>query len=239
MNDVIEQIFQSGYVQDVNGNKYKHTVTSILYETGTLLYNFIRTSRPIKTIEIGLGYGLSALVICQAHKDNGAGYHTAIDPFQEGHYKSIGLLNIERANLKTLFRFHKANSDKVLPMLCAQNKKFDFAFIDGSHFFDYTLVDFFYIDKLLSIGGHIVFDDIWMPGIRKVISFVLKNKPYKLVRIPSSHTIPIMKRVMMAGERIVQNPFERSWVLKLIPHNIALLRKVDTDSRDWKFYSTF
>ncbi len=239
MNDLIEQIYQSGYVQDVNGNKYKHTVASIQYDTGALLYDFIRTFQPENTIEIGLAYGLSALFICQAHQDNGSGNHTAIDPIQEEHYKSIGLLNIERANLRHLFRFHEAHSDKVLSMLCSQKKKFDFAFIDGSHLFDYALVDFFYIDKLLSVGGHVAFDDLWMAGVRRVISFVLKNRPYKVVRIPSRHTLPISRQVMMVGRRIVQNPFERDWALKLIPHNIVLLKKTGIDSRDWNHYSAF
>ncbi len=239
MNGLIDQIYQSGYVHDANGNRYKHTVATIQYDTGSLLYDFIRTYQPENTIETGLGYGLSALFICQALKDNGRGLHTAVDPFQEKLWKSIGLLNIERANLKDLFRLHMDNSDKVLPMLCAEDKKIDFAFIDGSHLFDYTLVDFFYIDKLLNVEGYIAFDDLWMPAVRKVISFVLKNKSYKVARIPSRHTLPIMRQVVMVGRRIVQNPFERDWELKLIPHNIVLLKKTGIDTRDWKHYSKF
>lgn len=123
MNSLIKQIYQSGYVHDVNGNKYKHTVASIQYDTGTLLYDFIRTFQPENTIEIGLAYGLSALFICQAHQDNGSGNHTAIDPIQEEYYKSIGLLNIERANLRHLFRFHEAHSDKVLPNVVLTEKE--------------------------------------------------------------------------------------------------------------------
>jgi len=32
----------------------------------------------------------------------------------------------------------------------------DFAFIDGNHVFEYVLVDFFLIDKLLRPGGAII-----------------------------------------------------------------------------------
>jgi hypothetical protein len=49
-----------------------------------------------------------------------------------------------------VLRFYHAPSDEVLPRLCAQHERFDFAFIDGNHRFDYVLVDFFYIDKLLA-----------------------------------------------------------------------------------------
>jgi len=238
LNEMIERIFRSGYVEDAQGNTHKLT-SSITYESGVLLYDFIRAFKPEKTLETGLAYGISTLFICQAHRDNGAGCHTAIDPFQEEGFKSIGLLNVERANLKDLFRFYRTPSDKVLPQFFEQNKRFDFAFIDGNHLFDFALVDFFYIDKLLSIGGQVAFDDLWMPGTRKVASFVLKNKPYKLVRAPSKYRTPIWKRVLRTGRRVLQNPFGRDWVLKFLPHNVAFFKKVAADSRDWKFHRSF
>jgi len=40
--------------------------------------------------------------------DNGQGTHTAIDPHEEHAYKSIGLLNIERANLNNLVSFFQS-----------------------------------------------------------------------------------------------------------------------------------
>ena len=236
---MIEQIFRSGYVEDAQGNTYQHASASVTFETGALLYDFTRAFRPESTLEIGMAYGISTLFICQAHRDNGAGCHTAIDPFQEEGFKSIGLLNVERANLKDLLRFHQDSSDEVLPQFCAQNKRFDFAFIDGSHLFDFALVDFFYIDKLLHIGGHVAFDDLWMPGVRKVVSFVLKNKPYKLVCVSSKCTTPIWRRVLRVGRRIMQNPLGRDWALKFIPHNVAFLKKVAANGRDWRFHRAF
>src|SRR5262245_23921222 len=60
----------------------------------------------------------------------------------------------------------------------ARNEKIDFAFLDGQHTFDYVLVDFFYVDKLLSVGGIIVFDDLQYPSVRKVCRYVLTNLCY-------------------------------------------------------------
>ncbi len=143
MNDTIAQIYGSGYVEDAEGNPYEHRASPVSFEAGALLYDCIREAEPKNTLEIGMGYGISTLFICQAHRDNGTGCHTVIDPFQEKLYKSIGLLNVERANLKDILRSHQAPSHKVLPQLCARNERFDFAFIDGNHRFDYALVDFF------------------------------------------------------------------------------------------------
>ncbi len=238
MNEIIEQIYTSGYVEDAQGNTYK-LASSVTFEAGVLLYDFVRAVKPEKTLEIGMAYGISTLFICQAHRDNGAGYHIAIDPFEEERFKSIGLLNIERANLKDVLRFYQAPSEEVLPQFCTQNERVDFAFIDGSHRFDFALVDFFYVDKLLNIGGHVAFDDLWIPGVRKVASFVLKNKPYKLVRLPSKHTTPTWRRVLTTGRRIVQNPLGRDWALKFVPQNVALFKKEAADSRRWQFDRAF
>jgi predicted O-methyltransferase YrrM len=239
MNEIIEQIYTSGYVEDAQGNTYKHSTSSVTFEAGVLLYDFVRANKPEKTLEIGMAYGISTLFICQAHRDNGAGYHIAIDPFEEERWRSIGLLNIERANLKDVLRFYPAKSEEVLPQFCTQNQRFDFVFIDGSHLFDFALVDFFYADKLLNIGGHVAIDDLWIPGVRKVASFVLQNKPYKLVRPPLQRTTPMWRRVLRTGRRIVQNPLGRDWSLKFVPENVALFKKEAADSRGLHFHRPF
>lgn len=239
MNDTLAQIFRSGEVTDADRKTYPHASASITWETGTLLYNFVRANKPRSTLEVGMAYGISTLFICQAHRDNGGGTHTAIDPAQERLFRSIGLLNIERANLKDLLCFHQVRSDEILPMLCTQNTRVDFAFIDGSHLFDFALVDFHYIDRLLPIGGCVAFDDLWMPGVRKVVSFVLKNAPYKLTLPPSAPNVPMGKRLGRAARRMAQNPLGLDWKLKCVPHNIAFLEKVASDTRGWRFHRAF
>lgn len=239
MNEIIERIFRTGYVEDAQGKSYENSSSSVTFEIGTLLYDLVRALKPDKTLETGMAYGISTLFICQAHRDNGAGRHTAIDPFQEQTFKSIGLANIERAHLKDVLRFYQAPSDEVLPQLCAQHERFDFAFIDGDHHFDHALVDFFYIDKLLNLGGHVAFDDLWIPAVRRVASFVLKNKPYKLVRPSSKRRTPTWRRVLRTGRRIAQNPLGRDWALKFVPQNVALLKKVASERRGWKHQRAF
>ena len=213
MNAVIERIRASGYVEDAEGKTYQAKASAVSFEAGALLYDFIRAARPVRTLEVGMAYGISTLFICQAHRDNGSGTHTAIDPFEESVFKSIGLLNLERAKLRDLVQFHPVPSGEVLPQLCTRNERYDFAFIDGNHRFDYVLVDFFYVDRLLEVGGHVAFDDIWMPGVRKAASFVSTNKPYRLVRAPTTARTPTSTRLFRLGRRILQNPFGRDWAL--------------------------
>ena len=239
MNEVIRSIYSTGSVKDADGRSYPHDVSSVTFEAGQLLYEFVRAHKPLKTLEVGMAYGISTLFICQAHRDNGCGHHTAIDPYEGTTFKSVGLLNIERANLKDVFNFFQSPSSVVLPQLLAQNERFDFVFIDGSHLFDDALVDFFFVDKLVMPGGHVAIDDLWMPAVRKVASFVLKNKPYRLLRSSSKHRPTAGKYILRAGRRILQNPFGREWRLKLHPTNVAFFEKVAADSRHWKFHRSF
>lgn len=238
VNDVIEQIMRSGRVTDEQGNAYT-PVSAVSDESGILLYDFVRAFKPTSTLETGMAYGMSTLFICQALEDNGAGRHTAIDPFEEGEFKSIGLLNIERAGLKHRLEFCSGPSDVVLPRLYGQGRTIDFAFVDGWHLFDFTLIDFYYIDKLLQVGGHVAFDDLWLPAVRKAVSFILRNKPYTLVSVPSRRPAPMWKRTARIGRRFLQAPFERDWRIKCVAQNVAFLRKTAADTRGWQFHRAF
>ena len=139
MNEVIDQIVKTGRVTDAEGEVYE-PVSAVSLESGGLLYDFVRRVKPTSTLETGMAYGMSTLFICKALQDNGQGCHAAIDPFQACEFKSVGVLNVERAGLSHRFRLHQAASDVVLPQLCAEGRTLDFAFVDGWHLFDFTLV---------------------------------------------------------------------------------------------------
>ncbi len=238
MNEVIDQIFRSKRIEDAHGKAYAPR-TSVTFETGALLYDFVRKVRPERTLEIGMAYGISTLFICQALRDNEMGSHTAIDPLEETEYKSVGLLNLERAKLRHLVQFHEAPSHLVLPRLCSQNERFDFAFIDGLHVFDFVMLEFFYIDRLLPVNGHVAVDDLWMPAVRKAVSFVLRNRPYRLVRMPSRYPAPRWRRALRVARRFGQSAWEREWALKFVPSNVVFLRKEALDDRPWDFHRPF
>jgi predicted O-methyltransferase YrrM len=202
VNPVLERIYRTGHVEDANGRSVPCGAIPVQFTAGRLLYDFVRAHRPARTLEIGLGYGASALFICQAHRDNEGGRHTAIDPYQETVWQSIGRLNVERAALGDTFRFFAAPADAVLLRLHADEERFDFAFIDGSHLFDFILVDFFYIDRLLQIGGWMAFDDLWMPAVRKVVHYVLRNRAYRLVPVPRANRPPLGRWAVATARRV-------------------------------------
>lgn len=239
MNPTIERIYATGHVEDADGQVVPDA-TSVNYADGAMLYHLVRREGLRDTLEVGLAHGLSALFICQAHRDNGEGCHLALDPWQDRTYRNTGRLSIERAGLEDTFRFRQAMSFEALPQLHAEGEQFDFAFVDGSHLFDYVMVDFFYIDRMLREGGLIAFDDLWMPGVRKAVNFALRNRGYRLADLPSAGVSPPRwKRAARVGRRFLQAPFERDWAIKMLPGNIGVLRKTGNFNRTWDFHRSF
>jgi predicted O-methyltransferase YrrM len=239
VNPLITRIYRTGHVEDADGSAIDAFGPSVPYATGRLLYDLILREGLDSTLEVGMAYGLSTLFICQAHQDKNTGRHTAIDPFQK-EWKSIGLLNVERAGLNDRFRFIPAPSSKALASLCESNERIDFAFIDGAHRFDQVLMDFHFIDQILKVAGFIAMDDLGMPSVRKVVSFILRNRSYEPVAIASGDGGPVWKRVARAGYRLLQDPFtELCFGVPWWAGNVLVLRKTAWDNRAWDHYRGF
>ena len=142
------------------------------------------------TLETGLAFGVSACSIMSAHE----GRHTCIDPYQEKGFQNTGLKNLASLGFSERVDFYEEFSDLVLPKLLMENKKYDFAFIDGNHLYDGIFLDFYYIDKLLLNKGYILFHDSWMRGTQLVASFIKKNrKDYQQIRCPIPNMILFQK----------------------------------------------
>ena len=54
-----------------------------------------------------------------------------------------------------------------------------FVDIDGWHTFDYVLLDFFYIDKMLVTGGVVAFNDCALGGVRRATVFLRSHRRYR------------------------------------------------------------
>jgi predicted O-methyltransferase YrrM len=149
-------------------------------EEGDYLYSLVRQRRPALTVEVGLANGLSALFIAAALRDNGAGTHIAIDPFQHTDWRDIGIGLLRQAGLADLVRLIEKPSHQALPQLEQEGIHAGLVFIDGAHLFDYAMADFLGADRILEVGGLIAFDDSDWPAVRPVVRYVLSNRHYRV-----------------------------------------------------------
>jgi predicted O-methyltransferase YrrM len=245
MNSVIERIYANRRVEDADGNAIDPFPDAIPYAEGHALYQLIRKTAPDTTVEIGMAYGLSTLFMCQALADNGNGRHIAIDPAQSTLWRSIGLRNIRDAKLDDRLVFHEAPSQAVLPRLLAESTPAGVVFIDGCHLFDYALVDCFYADQLLTPGGFLVLDDLWMPAVRKACGFILRNRQYRLAveHMPDSPTV--WQRGVRLARSVAQSPLDvgsLATAARLVLRGAVkycVLQKMGHDGRPWDHYRTF
>ncbi|MDQ3824156.1 MAG: class I SAM-dependent methyltransferase [Actinomycetota bacterium] len=150
---------------------------------GDALLEWVRKERAHRTIEAGLGFGISTLFICEGLLANGpGGSHVAADPYQfsalPGHrttYLGVGLEILEEAGVRDLVEFYEEESQIVLPRLLAEGRRFDFAFLDANHRFEGVFLDLIYAGRLLRPGAIVFVDDTQLPGVRRAVDFCLAN----------------------------------------------------------------
>jgi predicted O-methyltransferase YrrM len=152
---------------------------------GEALRGWVVRERARRTIEVGLGYAISTLFICEGLLIGGNQLikHVVIDPYQESRFANCGLQFLEEAGVKALVEHHSAPSEIVLPLLVAEATRFDFAFVDGNHRFDAVFVDLSYLGRLLRPGGVIFLDDYQLPGVRRAATFYVANLGWSVEEI--------------------------------------------------------
>ena len=244
MNPILEKILNTQKVEAKDGSTLP-VHSCVPDREGKFLYQLVERVRPKESIEIGLGYGISSLYICEALKKNfPEAHHLILDPYQSEHWKGIGLENLKRAGYENLIEFREAFSHLMLPHLVAQNKKVDFAFVDGAHTFDYAFLDFFYLDLLLKVGGILAFDDADFPSVKKICRYLLSNRHYRLIGY-SEKTLTLKEKIKFALKKMRSVPPEYVWEelrgtwARLPDARIMAFVKEGDDDKNWDFHREF
>jgi len=176
--ELLREIYASREVEKPDGTKIP-VRDFIAPSYAAALYRTVLARRPALVVEVGMAYGLSTLSILAALRDAGGGRLISIDPAQSTDYSGTGLLNVRRAGLESFHELVEAPSFLALPRLLDERTLIDFAYIDGWHTFDYALVDFFYLDRMLKAGGCVAFNDCGWRAVHRVIRFVQTHRRYR------------------------------------------------------------
>jgi predicted O-methyltransferase YrrM len=163
------------------------------------------TRRATRTIEIGLGYGVSALFVCEgllANGDPGA-RHVLVDPYQATRFANCGLQVLEDAGVAELVEYHPESSEIVLPRFLSASRSFDLAFVDGNHRFDGVFLDLVYLGRLVAPGSVVFVDDYELPSVARAVSFCTTNLAWNVEQVASDdiHHWAVLRTAEVPPER--------------------------------------
>jgi predicted O-methyltransferase YrrM len=239
----LTQAFSSGRVQAPTGETALHSNVSL--DEALELYTAVRRIKPLVSVEVGFAQGISTLAILKALEDNGQGVHHVMDPFQ-ARFENVGLTMVANAGLQHRLQFYEKEAEHVIPSL----PNLQFGFIDASHLFDLTLLEFVLIDKKLDIGGVVGMHDLWMPSLQRLYRYVIANRAYRKCestakakeplssRQKARHILARLLRRIVPLQRVLSVDFLQPWSELDVP-NMVLLEKTANDQRDWKHYARF
>ena len=175
---VIERLVRDGTaVSTADDSVHSLFPVAISPTEGEMLRRWVEHERVARTIEVGLGYGISALYICEGLLANGQGAarHVAIDPNQGARFGNCALQFLDEAGVAPLVEHCPEESQIALPRFLSTDRRFDFGFVDGNHRFDGVFLDLAYLGRLVRPVGIIAVDDYQLPAIERAVSFFLNN----------------------------------------------------------------
>ena len=228
--------------------------SAISREEGVMLQQLASLPEVRKTIEVGFANGVSGLYICAGLANKKDVSHTAIDPFQISEYKGRGVENLRRTGFDS-FQLIPQPSEIALPALLSKGECYDMALIDGLHTADQTLVDFYFLDRLIRVGGIIVFDDVHSPAVSKIARYVATYPNYSVLSICGRrgwrrrviNSLKVVACVALSpmrhlvGEAICREFFDtsllhRDWLRSIDSCTMVAFRKTANYQRDTNWY---
>lgn len=218
-------------------------------EQGLFLQKIYDQIKPKKSLEVGLAFGISTLFILEkcGEYDGEDKSHVVVEPFSWG---NAAVYNIEKAGLSKYLDIRRDLSDKVITEMYLKNERIQFAYVDTTKVFDTVLQDFYFIDKILDVGGAVIFDDASTGGINLVMRFINSLPHYEII---GKHEKIDYGKKYRAGEKVFQK------LMKLIPfkkkfmpyyafetsHQLGLdyrciaFKKIKNDERKWDWEKSF
>jgi predicted O-methyltransferase YrrM len=243
-------------ISQVYATKDEKLLQSAISETEGLFLHDLASARPIKSsIEVGCGFGLSSSQICTALMVRQGARHLMLDPFQTSDFKRAGVELLQRIGID-FFELIEKPSEIALPALLVAGEKFDFCFIDGLHTFDQTLLHFYYLNRMLKVGGILAIDDVNHPAVNKAVKYIYTYPCYRLVGsagrrgtrrkllniAKAALSAPLRPAVRICGEAIshefLDTTLIRSQVRRALDTctMVAFEKTAEDDDRDTNWY---
>jgi len=222
---------------DLHGSPVEVTGT-ITSEEASFIRKLIVENELTTCLETGVAYGASTVAIAAALSElEHAGKsvrHYGVDPCQNRLYSGAAIASLKECGLDHVFELCEGPSHLMLPKLIERKIRVDFAFIDGMHTFDYTLIDLFFADKLLRPGGFICVHDMHLRSKRKALKYLMRYRKY--VRQQGIRR-SFSKRVGAALKEASRLEPASSWGSLTTAEPLITTRKIEDFEPAWDFFA--
>jgi hypothetical protein len=136
----------------------------------------------IDSLTLETGSGLSTVCLAVIGTE-----HICISPAEKEHNRIRRYCQDHDISTQRI-RFIPKRSDAVLPTLDLGGRKLDFALLDGSHAFPDPIIDYFFVNERLKVGGLLAIDDLNISSVGILQKFLVTEPAYQLVEIDGLKT---------------------------------------------------
>jgi hypothetical protein len=228
---LLQNILVNGNVENPQG-KVVSLVGSITSDYAVALYGAVKATRPKAIVEIGMASGVASLAMLAAlHEIGEGGRLISIDPFQnapDAPWSGIGVANIQKSGFAGSHTLIEKYDYVALPQLVADRQRIQFAYIDGWHTFDYTLLDFFFVDKMMDPNGVVGFNDCGYRAVDRALRFVKTHRKYSEINVGLAANYRGRNPAISLARRLLR--FSQS---------DRYFRKIEEYEPGWHFYARF
>jgi len=164
----------------------------------------IQRSAPEGGTTLETGCGASTVVFAASGAN-----HTAISPDPDEHRRVreyCEQIGVDHSRLTLVVGL----SDEVLPGLPAE-RAIDVAFIDGAHSFPYPAIDWYYVTRMLKIGGQLIFDDVPIPAVAPLFRHMNLEPNWRLDTILDNRAAAFSMLALPKPEDWSGQPFNRGY----------------------------
>lgn len=167
-----------------------------------LISHLVQQSAGKLTIEVGFGMGTSATMILGTHRAAGKPFeHLIFDPWGLGDERGTVVQNYLENEFPEFKRVYKKSQVGLGQLYDERGPECaGFIFIDGCHTFESVLTDFVLSDLLCAVGGYIVFDDAYYPGIETAVNYIVNNRrDYLFAANDPVHNTVVIRKIAHGG----------------------------------------
>jgi predicted O-methyltransferase YrrM len=196
--DLLRHTHERGWAPTRDGKRWPVHPAGVSLDAALALHDCAERLDATRTLETGLGLGLSALALTAAvtrnaaRSNTGQPLHTAIDP--SVHWCAhAGLDLVTAAPVADAFRHIDEPSLTALPRLHLAGERFDLAFIDGAHHFETALLDIIYASMMLPTRGLCIIDDANMPPVGLAIEYAVSNLRFEQLDAPHRSLVVLQR----------------------------------------------